>query len=146
RSEWLARLAEAEARCAVALDQRAAAEARARRAADEVPRALANPKSDEERRRLEGRGAALQRELEGTGAELGRAKARRQGVEAKAEASPAIAEAQILMRRLDPRARAATLVRCQELLAKAEQQMGQENYGAAVFFALRAQDVANRGQ
>ena len=100
----------------------------------------------EERRRLEDRVALLQRELELTETEVVRTKARLQGLETKAEASSAIAEARILMGRLDPRASAATLSRCEESLAKAEKQIREENYGAALFFAIKAQDVATKAR
>jgi hypothetical protein len=33
------------------------------------------------------------------------------------------------------------LSRCQQLLDRAEQQLGVENYGAAAFFAMKAQDL-----
>jgi hypothetical protein len=96
----------------------------------------------DENRRLEERLALTQQALEGTETELIRSKARLKGTETKAEASSAIAEARILQRRLRTRSAAATL--CQESLSKAEQQLAQDNYGAAVFFALKAQDIANR--
>jgi len=95
----------------------------------------------EERRRLEDRVALLQRELELTETEVVRTKARLQGLETKAEASSAIAEARILVGRLDARER-PTLSRCQELLTMAEQQIQDNNYGAAVFFARKAADIA----
>jgi hypothetical protein len=47
------------------------------------------------------------------------------------------------MSRLDARDR-ATVSRCQELLEKAEQQIGENNFGAAVFFARKAQDIATK--
>jgi hypothetical protein len=96
----------------------------------------------DENRRLEERLALTQQALEQTETELIRSKARLKGTETKAEASSAIAEARILQRRLRARSAAATL--CQESLAKAEQQLAQDNYGAAVFFALKAQDIATR--
>jgi hypothetical protein len=77
--------------------------------------------------------------------EVIRTKARLQGIETKAEASSAIAEARILMTRLDARDR-ATLSRCQELLDKAEQQINENNFGAAVFFARKAQDIATKAR
>src|SRR4029453_7619356 len=52
----------------------------------------------------------------------------------------------ILAGRLDPKARAATLSLCNENIAKAEQQLDQVNYGAAVFFATKAQDIAKKAQ
>jgi len=86
--------------------------------------------------------ALTQQALEQAETELIRSKARLKGTETKAEASSAIAEARILLRRLRARSAAATL--CQESLAKAEQHLARDNYGAAVFFALKAQDIANR--
>ena len=46
------------------------------------------------------------------------------------------------MRRLSARSTAAAL--CRDSLAKAEKQLDAENYGAAMSFALRAQDIASR--
>ena len=86
--------------------------------------------------------ALTQQALEQAETELIRSKARLKGTETKAEASSAIAEARILLRRLRARSAAATL--CQESLVKAEQHLARDNYGAAVFFALKAQDIANR--
>jgi hypothetical protein len=102
-------------------------------------------RSEEERRRLEERVSLLQRELEVTETEVVRTKARLQGIETKADASSAIAEARILMGRLDARDR-ATLARCQELLAKAERQLNDNNFGAAVFFARKVQDVVTKAR
>jgi hypothetical protein len=100
---------------------------------------------EEEQRRLEDRIELLQRDLEVTETELIRSKARLKGNETKAEASAAVAEAQILANRLaEDRSKASTLARCRESLAKAEEQLGLGNYGAAIFFALKAQDTATR--
>ena len=99
----------------------------------------------EERRRLEDRVGLLQRELELTETEVVRTKARLQGIETKAEASSAIAEARILVGRIDPRDR-PTVSRCQELLTKAEEQIQDNNYGAAVFFARKAADIAAKAR
>jgi hypothetical protein len=96
----------------------------------------------EERRRLEERLALVQHALERAETELVRSKARLKGIETKAEASSAIAEARILMRRLGARATAVAL--CEQSIAKAEQYLVAEYYGAATFFALKAQDLANR--
>ena len=63
--------------------------------------------------------ALQQQALELTETELIRSKARLKGIETKAEASSAIAEARILLRRLGASSAAAAL--CQESLAKAEQ-------------------------
>lgn len=147
RAEFLGRLATAEARCAMTLARLyvpgAAGDKAAR--ADDVEVAARLRRSEDERRRLEERVSLLQRELELTEMEVVRTKARLQGIETKAEASSAIAEARILMTRLDARDR-ATLSRCQELLDKAEQQIGENNFGAAVFFARKAQDIATKSR
>jgi len=102
-------------------------------------------KAEEDQRRLEDRIELLQRDLEVTETELIRSKARLKGNETKAEASAAVAEAQILAGRLaQDKTRASTLARTRESLAKAEEQLGLGNYGAAIFFALKAQDTATR--
>lgn len=102
-------------------------------------------KAEEDQRRLEDRIELLQRDLDVTETELIRSKARLKGNETKAEASAAVAEAQILAGRLaQDKSRASTLARCRESLAKAEEQLGLGNYGAAIFFALKAQDTATR--
>jgi uncharacterized protein DUF4398 len=102
-------------------------------------------KAEEDQRRLEDRIELLQRDLDVTETELIRSKARLKGNETKAEASAAVAEAQILASRLSQdKGRASTYARCKESLAKAEEQMGLGNYGAAIFFALKAQDTATR--
>lgn len=136
RAEGSARLAAAQARCATAAA--APARAPAKGAGPELKQAL------EENKRLEERVALQQQALELTETELIRSKARLKGIETKAEASSAIAEARILMRRLGASSAAAAL--CQESVAKAEQQLAVENYGAATFFALKAQDIANRAR
>ena len=102
-------------------------------------------RAEEEQRRLEDRIELLQRDLEVTETELIRSKARLKGNETKAEASAAVAEAQILANRLaEDRSKASTLARCRESLAKAEEQLGLGNFGAALFVALKAQDTATR--
>ncbi|HVR72642.1 MAG TPA: DUF4398 domain-containing protein [Vicinamibacteria bacterium] len=145
QAEFLGRLATAEARCATNLARLppAAPADKTARGGDEAAARLR--RADEERRRLEERVALLQRELELTEMEVVRTKARLQGIETKAEASSAIAEARILMTRLAARDR-ATLSRCQELLDKAEQQISENNFGAAVFFARKAQDIATKAR
>jgi hypothetical protein len=146
RAEFLGRLATVEARCATNLARlrpTTTAADKGGRADDEAAARLR--RAEDERRRLEERVALLQRELELTEMEVVRTKARLQGIETKAEASSAIAEARILMTRLDARDR-ATLSRCQELLDKAEQQIGENNFGAAVFFARKAQDIATKAR
>jgi len=151
RADGLANLAAAEARCAAAT-ARQTVSVKADRDKRTVPTADLDrlnarlKKSDEDQRRLEERIALLQRDLELTETEIIRTKARLKGIETRAEASSAIAEARILAGRLDPRARAATLALCNENVAKAEQQLTQVNYGAAVFFAMKAQDIAKKAQ
>jgi hypothetical protein len=147
RAEFLGRLASAEARCATNLSRlhRTAAGAEKGVRGEDGDAATRARRAEEERRRLEERVALLQRELELTEMEVVRTKARLQGIETKAEASSAIAEARILMGRLDTRDR-ATLNRCQELLDKAEQQINENNFGAAVFFARKAQDIATKAR
>jgi len=139
RAEGSARLAAAQARCATApsAPPRGPAKGTDReRAGAELAQAL------EENKRLEERVALQQQALDLTETELIRSKARLKGIETKAEASSAIAEARILMRRLG--ASSAVAVLCQESLAKAEQQLAADNYGAATFFALKAQDIGTR--
>jgi len=71
-----------------------------------------------------------------------RAKARLKGIETKAEASSAVAEARILMLRLkDEKGSAASVARVQEKLDRAEQQLQEGNFGAAIFFAMRAKEL-----
>jgi hypothetical protein len=149
RADGLARLAAAEARCAAAAARLSTA---SRSERDKRPAATADldrlnarlKRSEEEQRRLEERVMLLQRDLELTETEIIRTKARLKGLETRAEASSAIAEARILAGRLDPRVRAATKSLCNESIAKAEQQLNEANYGAAVFFAMKAQDIAKK--
>jgi hypothetical protein len=146
RAEFLGLLATTEARCATNLVrvQSGGAGERGGRG-DDAELAARLKRVEEERRRLDERVALLQRELELTEMEVVRTKARLQGIETKAEASSAIAEARILMSRLDARDR-ATFNRCQELLNKAEQQIAENNFGAAVFFARKAQEIATKAR
>jgi len=143
KAEWLARMATVEAQCASSAAPSAAdpaAERAARAAAAEIAERLR--KSEEQRRRQEERITLLQRDLEVTETEMIRTKARLKGLETKAEASSAIAEARILIGRLDPRTRAASRTSAQQAIAKAEQLLQEENYGAALFFATKAQQIA----
>jgi hypothetical protein len=148
RAEGLGRLVVAEASCAEALSRAASDDAT-------LPAATASPeaerlagrlrRAEDDARRLEERVTVLQRDLEMTETEVIRTKARLKGTETKAEASSALAEARILMRRLaDERARPASLARGQELIARAEELLRQENFSAAAFFALKAQELATR--
>jgi Bacterial SH3 domain len=101
-------------------------------------------RAEEEQRRLEERVGLLLKELELTETELVRSKAKVKG-QTKAEASSAVAEAQILLRRMaDEKMRSPNLVRCQELLDRAEQLLRDENYGGAAFFAMTAQDLVEQ--
>jgi hypothetical protein len=143
-AEWMARLAATEARCqstqsTLRTEIQTAAAGDAQRLQTRLRR------SEDEQRRLEDRLAAQQRDLEVTEMELIRTKARLKGLETKAEASSAIAEARILLRRAESRG-GALLALGQQSLVKAEQQLLEENFGAAIFFALKAQDLATRAQ
>jgi hypothetical protein len=147
KAEILGRLAAAEAHCATDLARLYPKGPPAEKAPHDNSDPLAGRlrRSEEERRRLEERVALLQRELELTETEVVRTKARLQGIETKADASSAIAEARILMGRLDARDK-VTLGRCQELLTKAERQLSENNFGAAVFFARKVQDMVTKGR
>ena len=102
-------------------------------------------KATDEQRRLEERVGVLQRDLDVTETEIIRTKARLKGTETEAEVSSAIAEARILISRAGgDKARSAAVARCKESLAKAEQQFEQRNLGAALFFAMEAQENAVR--
>ena len=149
RVQGLGELAISEAHCSVALTRLATPppDRPARTPTAEVERANTRArKLEDDNRRLEERIALLLHDLEVTETEIIRTKARLKGIETKAEASSAIAEARILMGRLDARANAATLSMCEDSLAKAEKQLQQENYGAALFFAMKAQDAATKAQ
>jgi len=146
RAQGLGELAAAEAHCATTLARLSApAPTTAKAPPAEVERVNARAKKlEEDSRRLEERIALLLHDLEVTETEIIRTKARLKGIETKAEASSAIAEARILMGRLDAKANAAILSMCEDSLAKAEKQLQQENYGAALFFAMKAQDAATK--
>jgi hypothetical protein len=146
RAQGLGELAAAEAHCATTLARLSSpAPTTAKPPPAEVERANARTKKlEEDSRRLEERIALLLHDLEVTETEVIRTKARLKGIETKAEASSAIAEARILMGRLDAKANAAILSMCEDSLAKAEKQLQQENYGAALFFAMKAQDAATK--
>ena len=147
-------LALTEAHCATALARalhqteqtttKAAAQVAASTA--EVDRLAARiKKMEEDQHRLEERVAVLTRDLEVTETELIRTKARLKGNETKAEASAAIAEARILAGRLaEDKTQASVLARSEESLAKAEEQLSEGNFGAALFFASKAQDLVAR--
>jgi predicted nucleic acid-binding Zn-ribbon protein len=148
RAKSLGELAVAEAHCSTTIARMATASAeRTARTGPEVERAnTRSRKLEDDVKRLEERIALLLHDLEVTETEVIRTKARLKGIETKAEASSAIAEARILMGRLDAKSSAATLSLCEDSLAKAERQLQQENYGAALFFAMKAQDAATKAQ
>jgi outer membrane murein-binding lipoprotein Lpp len=147
-------LAVAEARCATMLSRALAtteqtttrAQAAVAASTAEVDRLSARVKKlEEDQHRLEEKIAVLARDLEVTETELIRTKARLKGNETKAEASAAIAEARILAGRLaDDKTRTSVLARSEESLAKAEEQLSGGNFGAALFFASKAQDLVVR--
>jgi hypothetical protein len=144
-AEGLARLALAEAECAESMAHLTTTPAHVETTTSppdtEKLRAQLRH-SEEEQRRLEERVALLQRDLDVTETEVIRTKAKLKGNETKAEASSAIAEARILMRRLaDEGSHSPNVARFQELLDRAEQQLKEENFGAAAFFATKAQEL-----
>jgi HEPN domain-containing protein len=153
-AQQAALLAIAEAHCATALSrtlvrtEQTATKAQAAVAAStaEVDRLNARlKKMEEDQHRLDEKVAVLTRDLEVTETELIRTKARLKGNETKAEASAAIAEAHILAGRMaEDKSRASVLARSEESLAKAEEQLSAGNYGAALFFASKAQDLVAR--
>lgn len=143
-AEWMARLAATEARCAASTEV-VRTEVETRSTADLQRLQARLRRAEEDQKRLEERVAAGQRDLEMTEMELIRTKARLKGLETKAEASSAIAEARVLLRRAEGRG-GALLALGQQSLVKAEQQLRDENYGAANFFALKAQDLATRAR
>lgn len=102
-------------------------------------------KAAEDQKKLEEMLAVLQQDLETTENELIRTKAKLKGIETKAEASSAIAEAQTLVLRSgDENVRPTSVARAREKLGLAEAQLRAGNYGAAVFFALQAQDLLEK--
>jgi hypothetical protein len=141
RAGWLARLAETEATTAAALTERLRAEHRER---DEQIQQLNRraERANAERQSLEARIEMLVRDLDFTETEIIRTKARLKGLASRAEASSAMAEATILVRRVSAEHRLGdTVPRCRELIQQAEEQFRHENYGAATFFALKAQEL-----
>jgi hypothetical protein len=98
----------------------------------------------ESQRMLEAQVRTLRHDLELTEAEMIRSKARLKGLQTKAEAAAAVAEARILVRSLTNAGGSPSLIRrCRTLVARAEQQLCEGNFGAAVFFASWAQDLAS---
>jgi hypothetical protein len=140
-ASWLGTLAADTALAASGCDRRA--ESPRQEAPTSDPQADELARTKEARRRLEERVAVLARELELTEREVIRTKARLKGLQTKEEAAAAVAEAQILVRRMAQERRASpTLVRCRDLVRRAEQQLREGNFGAAVFFAGRAQELS----
>ncbi len=149
RAQGLGELAASEAQCSIMLARLATPppERTAKAPPTEIERANTRVKKlEEDNKRLEERVALLLHDLDVTETEIIRTKTRLKGIETKAEASSAIAEARILMGRLDAKANATTLSMCEDSLAKAEKQLQQENYGAALFFAMKAQDAATKAR
>lgn len=151
QAETLGRIAAIEAHCAVEIARVNDMPVQPRPVATPSPEAeklvARLKKAEEDQRRLEDRVALMQRDLEMTETEVIRTKARLKGNETKAEASSAIAEARILMRRLpDDRGRGGALTRCTELVTRAEELLRQENFGAAAFFALKAQETVMKAR
>lgn len=147
RADWLARLSTAESSCATlvarAASPKVVSPSPVPSADKEIERLRARMrKAEEEQKKAEERVLALQRDLDLTETEFIRAKARLKGIETKAEASSAVAEARILMLRLkDEKGSAASVARVQEKLDRAEQQLQEGNFGAAIFFAMRAKEL-----
>jgi hypothetical protein len=99
-------------------------------------------KAEEDHRQLEERNAVLLRDLDLTETEVIRTKAKLQGLETKADATSVIAETRVLYRRaLQQRGRTPSLLRCEELLNRAETMVEANNHGAAVFMALKVQEL-----
>ncbi|HET7293886.1 MAG TPA: SH3 domain-containing protein [Vicinamibacteria bacterium] len=99
-------------------------------------------RAEEDYRRLEERVAVLTRDLDLTETEVIRTKAKLQGLETKADATSVIAETRVLFRRaLQQRGRTPSLLRCEELLDRAEAMVEANNHGAAVFMALKVQEL-----
>jgi len=98
----------------------------------------------ESQRGLEAQVRTLRHELELTETEMIRAKARLKGLQTKAEAAAAVAEARILVRRMtNAGGNSALIRRCRGLVERAEQQLREGNFGEAVVFASRAQELAS---
>lgn len=149
QAQVAADLAEAEGRGAAALARAVQKSAREKVViVAETERVNARlKKAEEDVRRLEDRVALLTRDLELTETELIRSKARLKGNETKAEASAAIAEARILASRLaNATGRTSAVVRAEESLAKGDEQLVAGNFGAALFFATKAQDTIKKAQ
>src|SRR5262245_37181400 len=148
QAEALSRLARAEAECATSIaglvqpEPSVQAEASRSASAPESDLEARLRRANDDQQRLEARVALLLKELEITETEVIRTKAKLKGLETKAAASSAIAEARILMKRVaNDKSQTLDLTRCQQLLDRAEQQLAVDNFGAAAFFAMKAQDL-----
>jgi hypothetical protein len=147
QSAWLGRLAIVEAECAVVIARQSAQQSEQKAETSQEAEKRSNAlirKHEEDQKRLEEQIASLKRELDFTETEVIRTKARLKGIETKAEAAFAIAEARTLLSRLDEKtSRTPSVQRGQEALQRAETLLREdENYGAAIFFAQKAQDAA----
>jgi len=146
RAACLTELAAYEADCALRL---ASVQPEAVRPAEAPKEAIESAelkarlkKAEEDQRHLEERVAVLLRDLDLTETEVIRTKAKLQGLETKADATSVIAETRVLYRRaLEQRGRTPGLLRCEELLNRAESMVEANNHGAAVFMALKAQEL-----
>jgi hypothetical protein len=152
RAEWLGRLAQEGARCALEESElKTAAEAAApaptpsatpSREVWELRRKLDDAQADE--RRLMEEKAGLQRERDNLAREALRVKARLKGSATVEEASSAIAEARVLVNRIPPEQSGGVTSRCLDLIREGEDKLRQESYGPAVLLALDAQDQASK--
>jgi uncharacterized protein YgiM (DUF1202 family) len=84
----------------------------------------------------------LQRDKDTLNRGILRANVRLKGSASAEEATSAIAEARLLLTEIPP-TEASTLALCTESIAKAEGHFRAQNYGAALFFALQAQEEAS---
>ncbi|MFI5184693.1 MAG: hypothetical protein ACHQNV_09855, partial [Vicinamibacteria bacterium] len=147
----LGRLAATEAEWAASLASMPSPSPSPRRL-DESPGAARNElearvrHAEEEQRRLEERVGLLLKELELTEQEVVRTKAKIKG-QSKAEASSAIAEARVLLRRMaDDKGRNLNLSRCQEVLDHAEQLLSEGDFSSAAFFAMKSQEMMEQAR
>ena len=148
-AEALARLSATEAEWATALatarSPRPPASVAAARAEDTGPERAdlesRARRAEEEQRRLEEWSALLMRQLELAETEIVRTRAKVRG-QTKADASSAIAEARILLRRMaDDKVRSRNMARCQELVDRAESLLQGGDITRAVALAMTAQDL-----
>lgn len=138
RAEWLGRLALEGARCALALSQSSpppVGSTDSRPLQEKLDQAQANL------RRLDQRVGTLQLERDILRREMLRMQARLKGTATMEEASSAIAEARILLRRL-PQEKSPALSRILDLVGRSEGLLRAEDFGSALSDALQAQDEA----